>query len=490
MFIILQWDKSDSMKNPKNNFSEWYSEVIQEAELADIRYNVKGFLAHMPWSVRTMKNMYRILEAELEKKGHEPAWFPALVPESYFKKEAEHAEGFSADVFWVTEGGSSNEKFSERLALRPTSETAMYSMFSMWIRTWRDLPYKIYQSCQVWRFEGKSTRPFIRGREFYWTEAHDVFETEEEALKQVEEDMEITGNVLKQFAIPFIFFKRPEHDKFKGAVSTYAADSVMPDGKVIQLPSTHFLGQNFSKAFNIKFVDREGNERYGWQTCYGPAVWRILGALVAIHGDDKGLIIPPAIAPLTAIIVPVYFKGSDKAVIKKARLVKELLESSCIPAKVDERKEHTPGWKYNYWELKGVPVRIEVGPKDIEKKQLVLVRRDTGEKMTVKENEVVEKVRKLSEEIQQNLVARAEKFYKEHISEADSMDKLKQTLSEKGGLVRIGWCGSTECADYIKAETLGGDIRGAPLGKEEKAKGSCIRCGKKASQQVYVGKAY
>ncbi|MEM3555377.1 MAG: proline--tRNA ligase [Candidatus Micrarchaeia archaeon] len=478
------------MKNKKSNFSEWFTEVIKEAELADIRYNVKGFLAHMPWSVRTMKNMYRILEEELEKKGHEPVWFPALVPESYFKKEAEHAEGFSADVFWVTEGGSEGEKLSERLALRPTSETAMYSMFSLWIRTWRDLPYKVYQSCQVWRFEGKSTRPFIRGREFYWTEAHDVFETEKEALKQVEEDMEITKNVLREFCIPFIFFKRPEHDKFKGAVHTYAADSIMPDGKIIQLPSTHFLGQNFSKAFNIKFVDKEGKERYAWQTCYGPAVWRIFGALVAIHGDDKGLILPPAVAPLLAVVIPIYFKGMDEKIVERCRAVAELLERNGIRVKVDENPEHTPGWKYNYWELKGVPVRIEVGPKDVEKKQVVVVRRDSGEKVTVKESEVVERVKKLLEEIQKNIAERAERFFKSHIFEAGSMNELKKILESKGGLVKVLWCGSVECADYIKAETAGGAIRGSPLGEKEKATGNCIWCGKKASQVVYVGKAY
>lgn len=478
------------MKNPKSSFSEWYTEVIQEAELADIRYNVKGFLAHMPWSVRTMKRMYLILENELERKGHEPAWFPALVPESYFKKEAEHAKGFSADVFWVTEGGSSNDKFSERLALRPTSETAMYSMFSMWIRTWRDLPYKIYQSCQVWRFEGKSTRPFIRGREFYWTEAHDVFETQKDAEKQVEEDMGTTEKLLKECAIPFIFFKRPEHDKFCGAVSTYAADAIMPDGKVIQLPSTHFLGQNFSKAFNIKFVDKDGKEQYGWQTCYGPAVWRIFGTLVAIHGDDKGLILPPSVAPLMAVIIPIYFKGSAEKVKEKANSLNKLLESACISSKMDDRPEHTPGWKYNYWELKGVPVRIEVGPKDIEKKQVILVRRDTGEKMTVKETELVEKVRELLEKIQKNLWERAEKSFREHIFEAKEMEQLKKILDENGGLVKIEWCGSVECADYIKAETQGADIRGTPLGKEEKPKGKCIKCGKKAEQVVYAGKSY
>lgn len=478
------------MKNKKGNFSEWYSEVIQEAELADIRYNVKGFLAHMPWSVRTMKNMYRVVEEELERTGHEPVWFPALVPESYFKKEAEHAEGFSADVFWVTEGGSEGSKLSERLALRPTSETAMYSMFSLWIRTWRDLPFKVYQSCQVWRFEGKSTRPFIRGREFYWTEAHDVFATEEEAKKQVEEDMRTTENVLKQFCIPFIFFKRPEHDKFKGAVSTYAADAIMPDGKIIQLPSTHFLGQNFSKAFNIKFVDREGKERYAWQTCYGPAVWRIFGAMIAIHGDDKGLILPPSVAPLLVVVIPIYFKGLDEKIVKRCRSIAEVLNSNGIRAKVDESPEHTPGWKYNYWELKGVPLRIEVGPRDVESKRVVVARRDTGEKLEVKESELVGKVRGLLGEIQRNIAERAERFFREHLSEAEDMKKLKRILEERGGLVKINWCGSVECADCIKAETVGGAIRGSQLNNEEKPTGRCIWCGKKGTQVVYVGKAY
>jgi prolyl-tRNA synthetase len=247
------------------NFSEWYTQIVQKAELADIRYNVKGFLVHQPWSVKIMKLMFEFLEKELEKNGHAPVWFPAVIPESFLKKEKEHAE-FSAEVFWITEAGANYDKLEEKLALRPTSETAMYTMFSMWIRSWRDLPFKTYQNCQVWRYESY-TRPFLRGREYFWIEAHNVFATKEEAEKQVEEDMKITEKTMHQkFAIPFIFFQRPQHDKFKGAVNTFAADTLMPDGKAIQLPSTHFLGQNFSKAFDIKFVDKDKKEKYGWQT--------------------------------------------------------------------------------------------------------------------------------------------------------------------------------------------------------------------------------
>jgi len=475
----------------KENFSEWYTKVIQEAELADIRYNVKGFLVHMPWAVRTMKKMYSLLEAELERFGHEPVWFPSVIPEPYFKKEEEHAKGFSAEVFWITEGGSESKKLSERLALRPTSETAMYSIFSLWIRGWRDLPLKTYQSCQVWRFEGKATRPFIRGREFYWIEAHDAFATKEEAEKQVFEDMEITEHVIhKEYAIPFFFFKRPEHDKFKGAISTFAADTIMPDGKVIQLPSTHLLGQNFSKAFGIKFIDKDEKEKYVWQTCYGPAIWRIFGALIAIHGDNKGLILPPKIAPFEVMIVPILSKGNEKQVLEKASTIEKLLNKSGISARIDDREEHTPGWKYNYWELRGVPLRIEIGPRDMEKNQVVLVRRDSGKKIEVEEKNLIKSIEESLDDIQASLIKRAEDFFNKHLSQAKEFKELKKILEEKGGLVKVEWCGEKECADYIKAETGGGEIKGTLLGKEEKPRDKCIWCKKKASQVVYVAKAY
>lgn len=472
------------------NFSEWYTQVIQKAELADIRYNVKGFLVHMPWSVRIMKKMYDLVEEELEKHGHEPVWFPSVIPESFLKKEKEHAE-FSADVFWITEGGAESKKLEERLALRPTSETAMYSIFSLWIRSWRDLPLKTYQSCQVWRYESV-TRPFIRGREFYWIEAHDVFATREEAEKQVAEDMKITKNTIhKQFCIPFFFFKRPEHDKFKGAIHTYASDTIMPDGKVIQLPSTHLLGQNFAKVFNIRFIDKDEKEKYAWQTCYGPAIWRIFGALIAIHGDDKGLIIPPKIVPIQVIIVPIYYsKDEQKKILKEAELIKQILEKNYVRVKIDYRVEYTPGWKYNYWELKGVPLRIEIGLKDVQKKQIVIVRRDTGKKMIIEKKQLIKVVKKLLEDIQTNLLKKAETFVKEHLFEAKDFKTLKKILEEKGGLVKTNWCGNVECAEYIKSETNGGVIRGTLFGKDEKSTRNCVWCNKKAKYVVYIAKQY
>jgi prolyl-tRNA synthetase len=395
------------------NFSRWYTQVIQKAELADIRYNVKGFLVHQPWSVKIMKKMQEFIEKELEARGHEPFLFPSVIPESFLRKEKEHAE-FSANVFWITEAGEKFEKMEKKLALRPTSETAIYSMFSLWIRSWRDLPMKTYQACQVWRYESY-TRPFIRGREFYWIEAHNAFASKEEAEKQVKEDMEITENTLhKQFCIPFLFFKRPEHDKFKGAVSTFAADTIMPDGKVLQLPSTHFLGQKFSKAFNIRFTDKDKKEKYVWQTCYGHATWRVLGALIAIHGDDKGLVIPPSISPYQAVIIPIYYTEKEKEkIFNKIKTLKKKLKIRCY---ADLREEHTPGWKFNYWELKGVPVRIEIGPKDLKKKQIILFRRDLRKREVVKEKDLKKRIEFLLKDIQDNLRKKADSFFSQNLS--------------------------------------------------------------------------
>jgi len=480
--------EQEGMTVKKNNFSEWYTEICNKGELADIRYNVKGFVVFRPWAVKAMNNMFAILEKELESRGHSPALFPALIPESNFKKESEHVEGFLPEVFWVTKVGSGTERLEENLAMRPTSETAMYNMYSIWIRSWRDLPLKIYQRCQVWRYEGKATRPFIRSREFYWIEAHDVFATEQEALNQVKEDMEITENTLhKKYGIPFLFFQRPDHDKFAGAVHTYAADTIMPDGKALQLPSTHFLGQNFSKSFKIKFIDKDKKEKYAWQTCYGPAVSRIFAAVIGLHGDDKGLILPPAIASIQIIIVPII-KGKDKKVMKMVGEIYNKLKGK-YSIRIDERGEYTPGWKYNYWELKGVPLRIEIGLKDMKKKQIILVRRDTGKKISIKENEL-KKIDNVLADIQKNLIKRADDYFKKNIHEAKKFDELKKILEDKGGLIRIEWCGSKECADDMKEKTNGGVIRGTLFGKDEKAKGKCINCDSKATNVVYFAKQY
>ncbi len=379
----------------EEDFSGWYTELINKAELADIRYNIKGFVVYREWSTITIRKMYKKYEDLLEKKGHLPLTMPSLIPESNFKLEAAHVKGFAPEVFWVTEAGSSG-KLSERLALRPTSETALYKMYSLWIRSYKDLPFKRYLSCQVWRYEGKATRPFFRGREFHWIESHNVFATMEGSMEQVKEDMETTYQMLQdECCIPIIFFQRPEWDKFAGAIHTYAADALMGSGKVLQLPSTHLLGQNFAKPFDVKFIDTDGKEKYGYQTCYGPAQSRNYGAMIAYLGDNKGLVLPFDLAPIQIIIIPIIFKGKEKKVLEKADEIYNLFKDNYI-VKIDNSDESI-GSKFYYWELKGVPLRIEIGPKDIEKGQIVIVKRHDSQKIIINEADLVSKIKEIAQ---------------------------------------------------------------------------------------------
>ncbi|HDD72661.1 MAG TPA: proline--tRNA ligase [Candidatus Aenigmarchaeota archaeon] len=477
------------IKNPKERFSKWFSEVIAKAELADIRYNVKGFVVFREWSVLAMEEMYKLYERELQRRGHKPVWFPAVIPEENFEKEAEHVEGFCPEVFWVTHAG--DKKLEKRLALRPTSETAMYSMYSIWVRSWRDLPLKLYQRAQVWRYETKATRPFIRSREFYWLEAHDVFATREEAERQVKEDMEMTETIMhREFGVPFIFMKRPEWDKFAGAVYTFAADSLMPDGKIIQQPSTHLLGQNFSKPFDIKFIDRNEKEEYAWQTCYGPCISRIFASVVALHGDDKGLRFPFKIAPLQVIIIPIGAEKSER-VMEFCREVRETLYNADLRVEIDDSK-NTPGWKFNQWEMKGVPIRLEIGPKESENNFVTLVRRDTNERKKVSLENLIETVFEEGKKLTENLVKQSDEFFKNNFREAKTWEELEREI-KKGGFVRIPFCSTGKdglaCAERIKEE-LHGDVRGERADKMEEPHGNCVVCGKKANHIVYVGKQY
>ncbi len=473
----------------EENFSEWFTEIVKRAELADLRYNVKGFIVFQPWSVLAMEKMYRFLEETLQRKGHKPYWFPTLIPESNFKLEAEHVKGFTPEVFWVTEHGD-GEKLSERLALRPTSETAFYKMFSYWIRSYRDLPLKTYQRANVFRYETKATRPFLRSREFYWIEAHCAFASEREAMEQVREDMETTKEVLHDiFGLPFIFFRRPEWDKFAGAVATFAADVLHPDGKVVQQPSTHLLGQNFSKPFNIKFRDRDGREKYVYITCYGPAVSRIFASVIAIHGDDYGLRFPWRIAPLQVIIVPVASEKNE-GVIKKALELKEFLLANGIDADVD-LSERSVGDKFYYWEMKGVPLRIEIGPRELEQQRLVVFRRDTMSKEEIAEIELLSYIERVSKEIDKNLIEQADKAFENRIVDAKSKNEIAEAL-DQGKIARCNFCSVShegeKCAEVIEKE-LKARVRGTRL-EPEKPDGPCVICGKKASAVVYIAREY
>jgi len=472
-----------------DDFSEWFSQVVLKARLADIRYGLRGFVVHREWGFKILRKINELFENEVERSGHEPVLFPAAIPGKFFEREGEHVEGFAPEVFWVTRAG--DNELDEPFALRPTSETAFYSMYSLWIRSWKDLPFKRYQSriC-VYRYESQ-TRPFLRGREFLFFETHCAFRTHEEALNQVKEDMKTLRKVVtEKLFIPFIFFRRPKWDKFAGADDTYAADSVMPDGKVSQIGSTHDLGQRFSRAFDVKYKDRDMTDKHVWITCFGPGIWRIMASLISIHGDDQGLVLPSAVAPYLCVIIPIYFKGKEKEIDEKAAEVLESLLKHGIPCALDDNKEKTAGFKFNEWEMLGVPLRIEIGPREVETNTCVIVRRVDREKTTVGIDEVVEKV---NEQLRMNDEILRKKSLRYHsVSSVENFDDLKST--DIKGFVKAPFCSIDEdgesCAEKLQ-ELTGLKVRGVPLDGEEKAEGKkCIICGKEARYIVYLAKAY
>jgi prolyl-tRNA synthetase len=475
----------------ENNFPDWFGEICRVAELADIRYGVKGFTPYPPWSLMTMNNMFDILEDVLQRKNHLPMLFPTVIPESNLKRESQHVEGFIPQVFWVQDT-SEDGKSEERLALRPTSETAIYPMYSLWVRSWRDLPLKRYQRCSVFRSEVKSTRPFLRGREFLWIESHNVFANHEEVKAQVAEDLETTKEVVTDnFGIPVMVFRRTQWDKFPGGLNTYAADTLMPDGKVIQLPSTHDLGDNFAKAFDVKYINENNESMYAWQTCYGPAISRIFGAMISVHGDNKGLRLPFRIAPYQVVIIPIY-KGKDAdLVLQYCRGIHKDLQKAGIRVYLDN-SDNTPGWKYNYCEMKGVPIRVEIGPRDIKNGKAVLFRRDTLKRETTVIKDLRKRVVALGKEIDATLLAEAESKFVGLVVDADSLGSIEEALNH-GKIARIPLCTTQmeglSCAEEIKDKT-GGETRGTRIDAEERPEGVCVVCGKAATEIVYVARSY
>jgi len=472
------------------DFSAWYTELINKAELADIRYNIKGFVVYREWSTLTIRKMYKKTEDLLEAKDHLPLTMPSLIPESNFLLEANHVKGFSPEVFWVTEVGNSG-KLAERLALRPTSETALYKMYALWIRSYKDLPFKRYLSCQVWRYEGKMTRPFFRAREFHWIESHNVFATMEGAMEQVKEDMETTYQILQdECCIPIIFFQRPEWDKFAGAIHTYAADALMGSGKVLQLPSTHLLGQNFAKPFEVKFVDKDGEEKYGYQTCYGPAQSRNYGAMIAYLGDDKGLILPFDLAPIQIIIIPIIYKGKEKMVLEKANEIYNLFKDKYI-VKIDDSDESV-GNKYYYWELKGVPIRIEIGPKDIEKQQVVIVKRHDGKRFQIKEGQLKDKIDEIAQNYTKEIKEKSLIDFESQVECVYEKDAAIEAINN-GKIVCCGFCSidmdAYPCAEVVEKE-IRGYVRGKRVDEEKHEFATCLICGKPANCTVYIAKSY
>jgi prolyl-tRNA synthetase len=469
------------------NFSEWYTQVVKKTELADLRYNVKGFLVFQPWSVLSMEKMYYYMERALQQKGHKPYWFPVVIPEKNLKKESSHVKGFTPEVFWINSHGN-NEPIEEKLALRPTSETAFYQMFSLWVRSYKDLPFKTYQRANVFRYETKATRPFLRSREFHWIEAHCAHATEQDAMKQVYEDMETTKEVLHDiYGLPFIFFQRPLWDKFPGAEKTFAADVLNPDGKVVQQPSTHLLKQTFAEAFNVKFRDKDEKEKYVHLTCYGPAISRIFASVIAVHGDDKGLRFPWEIAPLQVVIIPI---NDEEKINKLAEKLKKDI-SKFASAEIDYTDKR-PGEKFNYWEMKGVPIRIDLGLKDIQNKKITLFRRDLNKKVVVNQNNVLNEIKKISRGITPNLTKKADKLFDNRIRNAKNLKEIKETIRQ-GAIARCAFCSldkdGEKCAEIIEKE-IEAQVRGTRLDEKEKPSGKCAVCGENAHHIVYIAKSY
>jgi len=468
----------------KENFSEWFSQIIEKAEIVDIRGTAKGFMVIRPWGAEIIENMYKLYEEELHKTNHKPTFMPSVIPEENLKKEASHVKGFTPEVFWLKEVNK------EKLALRPTSETLYTPMFKLWIRSHRDLPMKLYQRGSVFRLDTKATRPLIRTREILWIEAHDAFATKKEAEAQVQEDIQMTENVMhQQFGIPFLPMKRPNWDRFAGAEYTIGSDVLMPDRKLIQQPSTHLMGQKFSKAFGAKFKDEKGKEDYLWTTAYGPAMSRILVSIISMHGDDIGLILPFIVAPYQIVIVPIYKSENKDKVMKFTKDIASKLKDFRVH--LDDREGYSPGWKFNEWELKGIPFRIEIGEKEVKDKKLTLYSRLTNKKESLSLKNLA-KIKELGQEFDKNLKQKADKFMQGKIVSCKTKEDLKKALTT-GKIVKTNFCSveskGEKCAEYIE-KNFQAEVRGTYANKKEKSTGKCVICNTPSKEIVYIGKSY
>ena len=467
------------------DFSEWYTQVVLKAGLADYA-PVKGFIVLRPYGYAIWESIRDILDKRFKETGHQNGFLPVLIPESLLSKEEDHFAGFTPEVFWVTKAGDND--IGERLALRPTSETLAYSIFAKWITSYRDLPLKINFWNTALRAEIKATKPFIRTSEFLWQEGHTVHATEEEAEQEVMLILDIYRELIENYlAIPVMTGYKSDSEKFVGAKYTTTLEALMADGRALQMGTSHHLSQNFSKPFEIKYLGKDTKEHFAWQTSWGVS-WRLIGALIMVHGDDKGLVLPPEVAPIQVVIVPIH-KDKDAQVVKgKASEIESELKNAGIRVYMDGRDEYTSGWKFNEWEMKGVPLRINIGSRDIEKGQVEFVRRDTKEKMQGDRSKMLDDVNSLLAKIQDSLLLKAKAFLKDNMFKPASYDEFKSIIEGRGGFAKAGWCGNEECENRIKEET-GADIRVLPFDQNEKP-AKCIYCGKESEKAVILARAY
>ena len=464
----------------EDDFSEWYNEVIIKAELAE-HSSIRGFMVIKPRGYRIWEIIQNYFDARIKALGVRNAYFPLLIPESFFKKEAEHAEGFAPELAIISE-----KEEGVKYAIRPTSETIMYDSYSKWVRSWRDLPLRINQWCNVLRWEVKQCKLFLRTREFLWQEGHCVYETEEECEKETKMYLNEYKKLCEELlAIPVIEGEKTKKERFAGAKRTYALEAFMPDGKALQMGTSHNLGQNFAKAFGIKFLGKDEKEHVPWQNSWGIST-RLIGAVIMMHSDNNGLVLPPKIAPTQIVIVPIFKNENKSKVIKKAKEVKRKLRK--YEAELDDREGYSPGWKFNEWELKGVPIRIEIGPKDIEKKQVVIVRRDNSKKEAVKLGKLNKRVEEILYVTQVSLYDKAKRFLKANTVEAKDWNEFLKHI-ENRKLVRVFFCGDVKCEDEIKDKSNGATSRVIPF-EQPKNLDRCFNCNKDGKHLVYFAKAY
>ena len=467
------------------DFSRWYLDVVRRAELADYT-EVKGCMAIRPYGYAIWELIQQALDRRFKATGHVNAYFPLFIPESLLAKEKDHVEGFAPQVAWVTHGG--DEKLEERLFVRPTSETIIGTMYAKWIQSWRDLPVLINQWANVVRWE-KVTRLFLRTTEFLWQEGHTAHETADEAEEETRRMLAVYKDFAEvELAMPILDGQKTESEKFPGAVRTYSIEALMGDGRALQAGTSHNLGQNFAKVYDIKFQGRDKSLQYIWGTSWGVTT-RLIGAVVMVHGDEGGLILPPKIAPYQVVMIPILTGKAREAVVARAREIRDELVARGIRVMLDERDTQTPGWKYNEWELRGVPLRLEIGPRDIDKSQVVLARRDTRGKSFVPMDGLVAHVEQMLVTIQQALLDRARRFREEHTTETDSYDQFKEIMEGRPGFVVSPWCGSAVCEATIKAETQA-TIRSIPFDSPPPDGKVCITCGAAATTLAWFAKAY
>ncbi|DAC72463.1 MAG TPA: proline--tRNA ligase [Thermoplasmata archaeon] len=462
------------------DFNEWYNEIVELADLCDKRYPIKGMNIWRPYGWKLMNNVDRLIRDEMEKTSHQEVCFPLLIPESFFKKEEEHIEGFGKEVFWVTHAGQN--QLEERWLLRPTSETAMYPIFSLWIRSHTDLPLKTFQIVNTFRYETKQTRAFIRVREIHFFEAHTCHVDFEDAERQIKEDKEIANRLLNRLCLPYVFSKRPEWDKFAGAFYTISIDVLMPSGRTLQIGSIHQYRDNFAKPYEISYETEKGSHAFCHQTTYGMSE-RLLGALIGVHGDNKGLIMPPEVAPIQVVIIPIIFKGKEQDVLQACQTLHESLLREGLRSHIDDR-ETTPGNKYYDWELKGVPLRVEIGPRDIEKNAFTMVRRDLSKKTSVPLKDAEKAIHAELKVLEKDLYANAVKLLNDNMHCVLTVEDAKQ----KSGIIALPWCGNKDCALEIE-NVLEGNTLGEPI-ENARCTDPCPVCGAPAKTWIRYAKSY